>query len=358
MTDVNDEEVFMTESYHVAVFIGRFQPFHIGHLFVFEQALKQADQLIVLVGSSGSARTLRNPFTFAERQAMMQAALPADLRERVIIKPLQDFTYDDAAWVNAVTETVNKTLLALPSHHAEQSVALVGHDKDETTYYLKLFPDWAYIEVTNLDGINATAVRQRYFSSELPAQFDSDIVPPQTLAWLQVFGGTETFTALAHECQAIQSFKSAWADTPYPVIFTTTDALVRYADEILLIRRKHYPGKNLFALPGGFVEQDEPLLVGCIRELREETHINVDKTTLPNILLGHKVFDNPKCSARGRVITHCYYFDMSHLPEKPTVQAADDAAAVAWVHLADIERAQLFEDHFFIIQSLLKEFTP
>lgn len=336
-----------------AVFIGRFQPYHIGHLFVFEQALARADQLIVLVGSSGGPRTLRNPFTFSERQAMIQAALPEQLKKRILLKPLQDFTYNDTAWVSAVTETVEKTVGS--PEKTNQTVALVGHDKDETTYYLKLFPHWSFIEVGNLDGINATAVRQRYFTFDLPTAFDSDILLPETIAWLRRFGRSEDFIALAHEYHVIARFKSAWANTPYPVIFTTTDALVRYANTILLITRKNYPGKGLLALPGGFLDKDETLFEGCLRELTEETQLAVDSLCLKQALIKHQVFDNPKRSTRGRVITYCYYFDLSHLPEQPAVCAADDAVLAQWVSLDQLDRKTLFEDHYFIIQSLLKE---
>ena len=59
------------------VFIGRFQPFHKGHLAVIEAGLEQADQLIVLCGSAHQARSVRNPWTVAEREAMNRTAMPA-----------------------------------------------------------------------------------------------------------------------------------------------------------------------------------------------------------------------------------------------------------------------------------------
>ena len=46
------------------VFIGRFQPFHLGHWQVVNTALSQAQQVIVLVGSSFQPRSTRNPWTF------------------------------------------------------------------------------------------------------------------------------------------------------------------------------------------------------------------------------------------------------------------------------------------------------
>lgn len=346
----------MAAQHDYAVFIGRFQPFHIGHLFVFEQALKHAKHLIVLVGSSGGARSLRNPFSFTERQQMITASLPPALKDNITLLPLQDFTYNDEAWVASVSHIVETHVKARDTQaDSSASIALVGHDKDETTYYLGLFPNWSYIEVGNLDGINATAVRKRYFTDDLPTQFDSDILPPETVTWLRQFGRNEDFIALAHEYHVIARFKSAWANTPYPVIFTTTDALVRYGSEILLITRKNYPGKGLLALPGGFLDKDETLFDGCLRELTEETHLDVSTPTLKASLMKQEVFDNPKRSTRGRVVTYCYYFDLSHLPARPDARADDDALSLAWYHIDELDRSQLFEDHYFIIQKLLQE---
>ncbi|KZC79458.1 adenylyltransferase/cytidyltransferase family protein [Sphingobium yanoikuyae] len=53
------------------VFIGRFQPMNIGHEHVIARALENAERLIVLVGSANVARDPRNPFSFAEREAML-----------------------------------------------------------------------------------------------------------------------------------------------------------------------------------------------------------------------------------------------------------------------------------------------
>lgn len=346
----------MAKRYDYAVFIGRFQPFHIGHLFVFKEALKSAEHLIVLVGSAGGPRTLRNPFTFAERVKMITQSLPQELAHRIHLLPLEDYIYDDDAWVNAVTNVADDYIRShhtLPCPH----VALVGHDKDETTYYLQLFPNWAYIEVGNLDNLNATRVRRRYFTDGNPAIFSSDILPKATQTWLRAFSQNEAFIELSREYQSTQKFKKQWQHTPYPVIFTTTDALVRYGDEILLITRKNYPGKGLFALPGGFLDKDETLFDGCLRELAEETHLAVSREDLSRFLVEHRVFDDPKRSTRGRVITYCYYFDCSALTEKPAVQADDDAADYRWLPLSALDKQDFFEDHYFIINCFLPQIT-
>jgi len=62
----------MSKMHTLAVFIGRFQPFHIGHMDVVDSALAQADSLLVLVGSSYRPRSWQNPFTYNERVAFIR----------------------------------------------------------------------------------------------------------------------------------------------------------------------------------------------------------------------------------------------------------------------------------------------
>lgn len=58
-----------------ALFIGRFQPFHMGHLSVVEEALKKTDRLIIGIGSAENGFEKENPFTAGERFEMIEAAL-------------------------------------------------------------------------------------------------------------------------------------------------------------------------------------------------------------------------------------------------------------------------------------------
>ena len=64
--------------YDLMVYIGRFQPFHNGHVKTIERASKLARRVIVLVGSHKTARSVRNPFTSAERFEMIRRSFPAD----------------------------------------------------------------------------------------------------------------------------------------------------------------------------------------------------------------------------------------------------------------------------------------
>ena len=58
-----------------ALFIGRFQPFHKGHLMLLKSIYKDYDEIIIGVGSSQYSNTLENPFTADERIKMIESSL-------------------------------------------------------------------------------------------------------------------------------------------------------------------------------------------------------------------------------------------------------------------------------------------
>ena len=109
------------------------------------------------------------------------------------------------------------------------------------------------------------------------------------------------------------------------------------------------PGAGLWALPGGFLDQDETLLDGAIRELKEETKIKVPVPVLKGSIKSQKTFDNPRRSLRGRTITTAFFIDLGFSETMPKVKGADDAEVARWVPFKDINPAEVFEDHFAII---------
>jgi nicotinamide-nucleotide adenylyltransferase len=58
-----------------AAIIGRFQPFHLGHLELIRQIMNENDEIIILIGSSQANYTLKNPFTAGERVWMIRDSL-------------------------------------------------------------------------------------------------------------------------------------------------------------------------------------------------------------------------------------------------------------------------------------------
>lgn len=73
--------------------MGRFQPFHLGHLFAIRHASKGVDELIVIVGSSQKSHEFRNPFTAGERIEMIRDTLIGDQdidEDRILLIPIPD----------------------------------------------------------------------------------------------------------------------------------------------------------------------------------------------------------------------------------------------------------------------------
>ena len=112
------------------VFIGRFQPPHLGHLAVIRAALKQARQVIVLVGSAWQARSLRNPWRFDERRQMLRSAFDEDDNARLEIVPLLDALYNDDVWVHDVQRKVRD--LAHPESARLPRIGLIGASRGQS----------------------------------------------------------------------------------------------------------------------------------------------------------------------------------------------------------------------------------
>ena len=328
------------------VFIGRFSPFHNGHKAVIEAALEQANEVVVVVGSSFAVRNIRNPFTFEERKAMIQAVFPSI---RVKVVPVSDFPYDDNKWVNAIQRIVDQTV-----PHA-QDVGLIGHSKDSTSYYLKIFPRWKnHVEVADVGGINATDIRKVILTPMDYTDFEEldYVMPKATLALMAGLLNKPEFKIIRAEYEMVKKYKEAWKAAPFPPTFMTVDAVVVQSGHILLVKRGDMPGKGQWALPGGFLNQEETMLDGAIRELREETRIKVPVPVLKGSIKGSKTFDAPNRSARGRTITQAFFIDLG-VGELPKVKGADDAEKAFWVPFKDVKQEKMFEDHFHIIDNFI-----
>lgn len=85
--------------------VGRFQPFHKGHLLVIREVLRKCDDVVVVIGSAEESHTDKNPFTAGERFQMMLSALTPDERSRVLIIPVRDVNRY-SVWVNHIESYV------------------------------------------------------------------------------------------------------------------------------------------------------------------------------------------------------------------------------------------------------------
>ncbi|MDR2188987.1 MAG: bifunctional nicotinamide-nucleotide adenylyltransferase/Nudix hydroxylase [Azonexus sp.] len=340
------------------VFIGRFEPFHNGHAAVARHALVRAKKLIFLVGSANTPRTVRNPWTVAERAVMIQSAL-ADVAGRLIVRPLRDHLYNENLWVANVQRTVAEAIQA-DGGDSGAKIGLIGMSKDASSYYLREFPQWLLVDVQHTESLSATELRAYLLAAD-GADFQGGLlmlrgnVPEPVFEMLEAFRkNSPAYGQLAAEYRFVEEYKAGWKNAPYPPTFVTTDAVVVHSGHVLLVRRRAEPGKGLWALPGGFVGQDEGLLESCLRELREETRLKIPAPVLKGSLKGRQVFDHPERSLRGRTITHAFHFDFP-AGELPAVRGGDDADKARWIPVSEALEmgVKLFEDHLHILEFFL-----
>ncbi|KIM12894.1 MAG: ADP-ribose pyrophosphatase [Sulfurovum sp. FS08-3] len=332
-------------SYDYLIFIGRFEPFHNGHEEVVNKALALSHKVIILVGSAYQPRTLRNPWDYSEREAMIRLCFSSEANKRILIFPLMDYTYNEPLWIRSVQQLVGGVVHNNIASHAK--IGLIGRYKDSSSYYLSQFPQWGRVDVENYKNLCATDIRLAYFT-----QGTLSDVHPHIARELEKFKHTPHYEQVALEQRFINSYKKGWENAPYAPTFVTVDAVVIQAGHILLIHRKAQPGKGLMALPGGFVNQHEKLKDALLRELREETRIKVPTPVLAGSITKQEVFDDPYRSSRGRTITHAYLLELQG-DSLPKVKGGDDASHAFWVPFGEIKPEQMFEDHFHIIQAMV-----
>ena len=173
----------MTKTYDAVIFIGRFQPFHNAHYEILKRASELSDKVIVIIGSSKQPRTFKNPFKYQERISILEKSLES-LDAVFHIEPIVDTIYNNHTWASGVQKIVS--ILTEPN----SKIAIIGHKKDETSFYLDMFPQWDTVEVPLIEELSATQIRDLYFQEEFNPNFIKSVVPASVLEYLIEF--TET----------------------------------------------------------------------------------------------------------------------------------------------------------------------
>jgi bifunctional NMN adenylyltransferase/nudix hydrolase len=286
---------------------------------------------------------------------MITAVFPDEVGEgRIKFVPQFDHTYNMDRWISSVTRGV--TAVSKP----DAKIGLIGHSKDASSFYLQAFPKWKSVNVGEVRSagkrVDATTVRVCLFEGHT---IPREILPTAVQDWLSWdWLDGDGFKKTRAEHLFVQEYKEQWktrsegGTIPYPVTFFTADAVVTQAGHILLVKRRDNPGKGLWALPGGFINQHESVRGAAIRELREETRLTVPEPVLYGSITKEKLYDDPWRSQRGRTVTVAQRIELQG-DTLPKVKGSDDAEKAQWVPLGDVKRNQMFEDHFDIIEDMV-----
>lgn len=341
------------KDYKYAVVIGRFQPVHKAHIQLIQKAAEIADKVIIVLGSSRSAPTVKNPWNTFDRENMIRSCFPSEWFNvgRLNFTVVKDYLYNNTYWMTEVQQKVFFKSAACPN----DQIILVGNNKDKSSFYLDFFPQWHKREFVVDNSMNATEIRNEYFKKL--SKYDVNKLSPNVIKFLRDWKQTELFKTLQNEFEFYANYKKPYENLKYPVTFITTDVVVIKSGHVLLVRRGGPQGKGLLALPGGFLNADETLIEGAFRELKEETRIKVDKKILKEYIVDQQVFDHPDRSLRGRTITYAFFVKLPNGGELPEVKGDDDVIGAFWMPIGDLplHEHKFFEDHIHIISHFVNK---
>jgi len=162
------------------LFIGRFQPFHQGHLHILAKQVASNKRFLIGIGSSQYQHTLQNPFSYDERKEMIQQSLNAIDLNCYQIEPIPDI-HDPPQWVEHVEKTVPGFDTVLTNNPFTASLfETKGYSVSQTTLF-------------NRKKLNGTYIRQCIINNK-PWKH---LVPSAVFEYIQKINGCSRLQALA-----------------------------------------------------------------------------------------------------------------------------------------------------------------
>lgn len=165
------------------LFIGRFQPFHKGHLATVKFALERVEQLVIVVGSAQKSHEPKNPFTAGERIRMIKESLDIDGEtdvRRILIIPVPD-TDVHALWTHQVDMLVPKYDVVFAN---DLFTLMLFQEKGIKALEAPLY---------RRDEMKATEIRKRMIAEEIW----EDLVPIPVSKVIKEIKGVERVKALS-----------------------------------------------------------------------------------------------------------------------------------------------------------------
>ncbi len=277
-----------------ALFIGRFQPFHLGHMSVVMAVAKENELLYIGIGSTNVPVSKHNPFSVEERELMINGSLKGKIKNYKIYR-VPDIG-NNSRWVKHVESIVPKFDIVYSGS------PLIRKLFREKNYEVRCIP--AHVDTSS------TQIREMMYAGE-----DWEhLVSEGTLNVLKKINGKERVSSLMN--------LPAYGATKISV-----DAIIKYKDSLVLIKRKNYPFQGMLAFPGGHLNYGETCEEAVVREAKEETGLNFKIEKLSGI------YSDPDKDPRGHYVNLVYVGEGAG-----ELKAGDDAAEVLLVPIEDARK--------------------
>lgn len=169
----------MEKKYRCGLYIGRFQPIHIGHESIIRKMLKECNIVIVAIGSAQEHGTLRNPFNFYERKDLITNVFYREIISgRLIIIPLKDRENpsNDASWGDYVFDIVKSLTTKTPD------VIYEGEEDERSTWYDNLNVEIVRVPRTDIP-VSATKLREALADSGDAIGFNAYAMLPAAITY-------------------------------------------------------------------------------------------------------------------------------------------------------------------------------
>jgi len=289
----------------VGIIVGRFQvnELHEGHKGLIESVVNENDRVIIFLGLSPLKTTCNNPLDFAARKQMINEVYPD-----IDILYINDCVSDEI-WSKTLDSQI--TNLVGPN----SSVALYGSRDAFTSHYSGKYPT---VELVQEVYISGTSVRK----------------------------------SIAHKTKSSKDFRSGviWAtrnrySNPYP---TVDIAIFNNDNTRLLLGRKN--DENQYRFVGGFVDVNESAEVAAVREVQEETHLEIGGASELNYIGSYVINDWRYRGESENILTFFYTATVKFGRPQPD----DDIAELKWFELKKLPH----ETTEFWKKRLLKNFNP
>ncbi|MEM1606857.1 MAG: nicotinamide-nucleotide adenylyltransferase [Candidatus Bathyarchaeia archaeon] len=165
-----------------ALYVGRFQPFHLGHLEAVRYILNNAAELVIVVGSAQESHTIENPFTAGERVYMIRLALNEIGVDpgRYYIIPVIDLDVH-SLWVSHVCSYTPKFEVVYSNEPLTRRLFIEGGFRVESIPFFRR------------EVCSATEIRRRMLSD---ANWE-ELLPKSVAAYIKEIRGVERLKDLA-----------------------------------------------------------------------------------------------------------------------------------------------------------------